>query len=307
MHAVDRRGDRVAVVIPVYNAEPWIKQTLDSVLSQSFQNVHIIVVDDGSTDRSREIIEAARTSSSRKFTLIQQKNQGVSSARNAGIRAATEDLIAFLDADDLWHPQKLELQLDHLRRNPNQIGVGCWYALVSEAADHILSVVKFDWSTSSLKNWLTFRGSGALVSSTLLVRRAAVADAGMFDENLGTAADLAFALRLHRIGPCGVVQRNLAVYRQHSKQMHRDTSLLEVDYGYLLEERLTIEALGVSVTEAQNSFHSYVALRKAIERDYRSSLRALRRVLLVAPEVFVLTVLQALKRRIASVLSGTPN
>ena len=106
----------VDVIIPVYNRERFISHTLDSVLSQTYRNVEIVIVDDGSTDRSAEIIEPYLRHNNVKY--IQQENQGPAAARNAGIVSCSGDLIAFLDSDDLWLPTKLEKQVDFLMRNP---------------------------------------------------------------------------------------------------------------------------------------------------------------------------------------------
>jgi len=94
-----------SIVIPLYNKEPHIKRTLNSVLAQTVQDFEIIIVDDGSTDKSTEVVKSF---SDYRIRLISQKNAGVSVARNTGINEAKADLIAFLDADDEWNPNFLE-------------------------------------------------------------------------------------------------------------------------------------------------------------------------------------------------------
>jgi len=106
---------KISVVIPGYNVERYIKRAIDSVLAQTCPAHEIIVVDDGSTDNTAEIIKTYGS----KIRCIYQKNAGVSVARNTGIEAATGDWIAFLDADDEWLPQRLAAQTEHLRRNPD--------------------------------------------------------------------------------------------------------------------------------------------------------------------------------------------
>lgn len=101
---------RFSVVVPLYNKENCIRMTLESVKKQSFKDYEVIVVDDGSTDRS---LEEARKIKSENITIIHQQNQGVSVARNTGILHAQGQYIAFLDADDEWEPDYLKT-IDHL-------------------------------------------------------------------------------------------------------------------------------------------------------------------------------------------------
>lgn len=105
----------VSVVIPAYNCENYIRRAIDSVLMQTRPADQIIVIDDGSKDKTADIVRTYGD----KVILIQQENAGVSIARNAGIAAATGDWIAFLDADDEWLAEKLKLQTEHLKRHPD--------------------------------------------------------------------------------------------------------------------------------------------------------------------------------------------
>jgi len=113
--ATQQPGLTLSVVIPAYNNERWIGRAIDSVLSQSQPADEILVVDDGSTDRTAEM--AADCGGP--VRLIRQPNGGASAARNAGIEAASGNWIAFLDADDQWLPDKLRLQVEHLRAHPD--------------------------------------------------------------------------------------------------------------------------------------------------------------------------------------------
>ncbi|MCD6393162.1 MAG: glycosyltransferase family 2 protein [Planctomycetes bacterium] len=107
----------VSVVIPAYNAGEYLGRALDSVLAQTRPAEEIIVVDDGSTDNTADVAQGYGD----KVRFIRQENTGASVARNTGIEAATSEWIAFLDADDEWLPQKLKLQTEHLRRNPELV------------------------------------------------------------------------------------------------------------------------------------------------------------------------------------------
>ena len=113
----DKQSYTVSVVIPAYNVETYIGRAIDSVLAQTRQPDEIIVVDDGSTDKTADVIKSYGS----KVHYIHQENGGASVARNTGIEAARSEWIAFLDADDEWLPEKLQLQIEHLKRNPDLI------------------------------------------------------------------------------------------------------------------------------------------------------------------------------------------
>lgn len=124
----------ISVIVPVYNLEQYIVDTIESVFAQTYQHFELIVVDDGSTDRTAEICESFNEP---KLKLIRQKNQGANAARNAGLRAAKGDYIAFLDGDDLWLPEKLAKHIEHLEQSPE---VGISYsqsAFIDEAGEQM--------------------------------------------------------------------------------------------------------------------------------------------------------------------------
>jgi glycosyltransferase involved in cell wall biosynthesis len=107
---------RVSIITPVYNASRWLKRPVESVLAQTHREFELIAIDDGSKDDSVEQFQTCARQDSRVRLLRQPVNGGVAAARNAGLDAATGDYIAFLDADDWWHPRKLELQLATMQR-----------------------------------------------------------------------------------------------------------------------------------------------------------------------------------------------
>lgn len=110
-------GDLVSVIMPVYNAAAWLPRAVDSVLKQSHHNLELVAVDDGSSDDSLAMLESFARDDARVRVHREPVNGGVANARNAGVAAAQGDYIAFLDADDWWHPAKLERQLASLRRS----------------------------------------------------------------------------------------------------------------------------------------------------------------------------------------------
>ena len=119
------------MVVPCYNAEPWVGAALDSVLAQDFPIREVIVVDDGSSDRSAELVRSGY----RNVTLITQSNAGVAAARNRGIERATGDWIAFIDADDFWLPGKLAAQWTALQQHERaRMTYAAWHVWQSDEA-----------------------------------------------------------------------------------------------------------------------------------------------------------------------------
>jgi glycosyltransferase involved in cell wall biosynthesis len=105
----------VSVIVPVYNGEPYLKDAIDSILKQTYQPIEIIVVDDGSTDRSKEVVKSFTAP----IKYFFQSNSGTAAARNIGIHSAKGSFFAFLDQDDLWTENKLNLQIAAFNDNPN--------------------------------------------------------------------------------------------------------------------------------------------------------------------------------------------
>jgi hypothetical protein len=119
----------VTVIVPIYGVEGFIASTIETVLNQTYQNFELLLIDDGSPDRS---IEICRTFNDSRIRILQQQNRGPAAARNLGIQAAKGDYIALLDGDDLWLPDKLEKHVQHLESSP-QVGVSfCRSAFIDE-------------------------------------------------------------------------------------------------------------------------------------------------------------------------------
>ncbi len=118
-----RLGDRlISVIIPAFNAEPFIQRAIQSVTRQSYRQIEIIVVDDGSTDATAAVVECLARQDSPN-PAVQDRNRGPSAARNYGISMARGDFIAPLDADDIWQPEKLARQYTVMRNAPETLGV----------------------------------------------------------------------------------------------------------------------------------------------------------------------------------------
>ena len=128
----------VSVIVPSYNASRYISETLESVLAQTYRNFEVIVIDDGSTDHTPDIVADYGRGDSR-IRLVSQPNSGVGAARNRGIAEASGAFIAPLDADDVWYPQKLEKQVESLERGGEEWGCAyCWSKSINERGEAAL-------------------------------------------------------------------------------------------------------------------------------------------------------------------------
>jgi glycosyltransferase involved in cell wall biosynthesis len=124
----------ISVIIPAYNAQKTIRETIESVLNQTFKDFEIIVIDDGSQDSTVEIVSAF---SDPRLRLFSYPNAGVSATRNRGLAQANSEFISFLDADDLWTPDKLEAQLRALEANPQAAVAYSWTDYIDESSQFL--------------------------------------------------------------------------------------------------------------------------------------------------------------------------
>jgi glycosyltransferase involved in cell wall biosynthesis len=147
---------KVSVIIPVYNVEKYISATVQSVLDQTYKNFELLIVDDGSPDRS---IEICQQFDDPRIRIIRQPNRGVAAARNAGIRQAEGEYIALLDADDLWVPQKLEKHVEHLNSMPG-VGVSFCRSAFIDPDDKPLGIYQIH-SAAPQSEMVQFQSFGA--------------------------------------------------------------------------------------------------------------------------------------------------
>lgn len=205
----------VSVIIPAYNAEEYIGRALDSVLTQSAPADEIIVVDDGSTDKTAEIVKAF----GQRVRYIYQDNAGVSVARNRGIEEASGNWIAFLDADDEWLPNKLKQQVDVLRRNPHLVWVGGNYirCLCNENQQgKIIEVDKAlallggrDYFDNPVDAWLQ---RAKICTPVMLIKKCVFQEVGLFQIGLQHSEDVDLWWRIvYRYQTIGYVAEPLAI------------------------------------------------------------------------------------------------
>ena len=216
---------RVSIIIPLHNKSQYIESTLKSVLAQSMRNWECIIIDDGSTDNSYAIVKEFIATHPGNWRVLSQTNQGQTLARNKGVQIAVAPIIAFLDADDLWMPQKLEKQLLLIERAEISL-VLCSYLIINEQNKYI-RLVRFKDSNRLLRNWATLKGFGGGLESGGLMKKSDFQLIGGFDSRFSSSSGLDLSLRLSQIGEVSVVRDVGFVYRFNSSGFHTQYGELE--------------------------------------------------------------------------------
>jgi glycosyltransferase involved in cell wall biosynthesis len=259
----------------MFNSEKWIRQTLISVFEQDYGFIEVLVINDGSTDNSLFTVKQVASEYPRvDLRILDIVNSGVSFARNLGIKNSKGKYVALLDSDDIWHPNKLSLQVKFLEDHQNCIGVlSDFFISISDEYGIGLKNVRLisNRDTKSMgRNWLSLEGNGALLSSTALLVRSSFADFTLFDGELSTTADLYFYLQLISRGEIGQVNFPLVQYRQHGNQMHSNPENLKREIPLLLSKLRSL-----NFPYDQNRIMANVSVMCAIlnfcESDYKSA------------------------------------
>ena len=208
---------KVSVIIPAYNAMNYLPKTIESVLKQTFTDLELIIVNDGSCD---DIEQWANTITDNRVKLVSQKNQGAAAARNTGIAHAKGDYIAFLDSDDLWQETKLEKQVHCLDKNPD---IGLVYAwIISIDANSINLGKLYAGNLKGIVSEKLIEENIVRCCSAAMVRRDCFEKLGVFDQNLRFAEDWEMWIRIARSYSFAVIKEPLVYYRHHPNNKSRN-------------------------------------------------------------------------------------
>lgn len=270
----------VSVITPAYNAARFIPATIDSALRQTLAELEMVVIDDGSTDNTLEVVRAVADP---RLRVFEQAHGGAPSALNAALAVSRGRYIAFLDHDDLWLPRKLERHVELFEAHPEAQATFCWSGLIDEH-DRPLGLHPARWHGPI--------GFGQLLedyvvgtTSAVVARRTAIAELGGFDERFArcTDEDLMLRLAIRHPGSIRPVTEELALYRRHAGQMSRDWRAMEAEWHALLEKvrLLAPEETAAVERRARSNMYRYFACLAYEERHYavaagwvNSSLRA---------------------------------
>lgn len=242
MSQIDSRLPLVSVIVPAYNAEKFIGETLNSALSQTYRNIEILVVDDGSQERTSEVVKVFVQKDER-VILLQQANAGVAAARNLAIEKSCGEYIAPLDADDIWYPQKPEKQMQCFLEADESVGlVYAWSVSIDEEG-------KIFWRSKTFQldqiNYVQGYVFTALVYSNFisnasvpLIRRACFEPGGyncqLKAQNAQGCEDWDLSLRIAELYQFIVVPEFLIGYRQVIGSMGSNCGTMEISYELVM-------------------------------------------------------------------------
>ena len=263
----------VSAVIAAFNSEQFLVDAVESVLGQTWTNVECIVVDDGSTDRTADLVRDLSRRDER-VVLVSQTNQGVGRARNAGIARSRGLFVAFLDSDDVWLPNKIERQMNVFTEHPEISFVACGYAITNSTLRERV-VVRPDLDDPHLRRWLVGEGSGVGLAFTGVVRTEALRQCGGFDPALSVSADLDLAVRLSLSTPPSILAEPLALYRTHRSQMHLDSDAFEEDMTKVLRRFLSSPEDEAELAAGLANLHTRLLFYRVKSGNWRDARRSL--------------------------------
>ncbi|HEX9930540.1 MAG TPA: glycosyltransferase family A protein [Pyrinomonadaceae bacterium] len=276
----------VSVIIPNYNYGRFLSEAIDSVLAQTYSNVEIVVVDDGSSDNSLEILAEYEKKG---IKVVRQKNSGVGAARNTGVKNSSGDLIAFLDADDVWLPRKIEKQVERLLSNRDFGLVTCAIREFDAAGNTIYGEThakgKEGWCAEDI---LLFKPVTPGPGSSTLIWRELFEKTGGFDERkeMHPLEDWEFLYRAARISQIAFVPEALVEYRNHGTNGHLNTPRFE--RSLLLAYKKIFETADKQTLKLRRrcygNLYKMVAGSYLLAGEYKNFLKNTGKSLFITPE-----------------------
>lgn len=207
----------ISFVLCVYNGEKYLKEAIDSVLRQDFENFELILVDDGSTDGTLAILQKYEEQDFR-CRVFSGPNRGIIASRNLGIAHAGSDFIALMDADDICMPSRISTQLKYLLAHPECVAVGSKVQLI-DPSGRPLKTLLFATHHLDIDGAHLSGHGGAIINPSALIRKEAIVEVGLYQEEFRYAEDLDLFLRLAEVGQLANLPDILLQYRQHTSSI----------------------------------------------------------------------------------------
>ena len=285
---------KVSVIIPTYNCAAYIVHTIKSVLEQTYQDLEIIVIDDGSTDNTRAVLEPYKN----RIIYRDQENQGESAARNKGIGIAEGEYIAFLDADDWWMPTKLERQVAEMDASPEAILAYCLSSIVDDNEQPIQFRGSFNIGQGESGLFSAFERlvlSNCIASiDTVIVRTEILRQTTMFDPTIQLSEDWDLWIQLSLKGLFLFIPETLAIYRL--RKPNRRLQIEAADEFVISNEKILSKAFSsVSSnqrnllalrTKAYEALYMRTALYNYELKNYEKGAANIQKAFSVAPEIY---------------------
>lgn len=256
------RSPAISCILPVYNGEKYLEQSIQSILDQTFRDFELIIINDGSTDKSPAIIEDKRQSD-RRLVVIHQDNKGIVAALNAGIAAANGAFIARMDGDDISSPDRFEIQHAFLIENPDVVLVGGATRNIDDTGRPLSTP---GYNAHRITNLLCFPPKVVTVVHPLAMMRAeAIKSIGEYSSRYPHAEDHDMFMRISELGRIENLREVILDYRFHGgnvsvqklAQQERNAALAEIDNVRAARKKHGKRALRLS----SNMFEAYVAIR----------------------------------------------
>ena len=284
------KSSLVSIIIPCYNASSYIKETVDSVLTQTFQNFEIIIINDGSRDNSSNIIKTIKDD---RIHLVEQENQGVSSSRNNGIYLAKGEFITFLDADDLMHPKFLESRVFNLKKS-TAIACASSIVLIDDKGNKIEGnknhiAVNKSSQILEFKNGIVTCPSSYLFKTKFLKKYSLT-----FNKKLHSSADKYFLLEVLKYGDISIIDSSPMYYRVLGDSMsHKITNaLLNDQIAFYYEIKKFLENNN-SVTNSYYGRLSFtIAASAYYSKEYFIFIKYLCKSFLLSPKTMILLLIK---------------
>lgn len=250
---------RVSIIIPTYNRADMILTALESVLAQTYSDWEAIVVDDGSTDATRDVISVVKDD---RVRYIAQANKGLPGARNTGIRASTGEYVAFLDSDDAFLPEKLAVQVPRLDAEPALGLIAGGYIEVDPAMRPIRELRP--WEKHPQMNLPVWVRACLFCVGSPLVRRSWLEKAGLFDESMRYVEDWDLWLRMASLG-CRMawLEQPVYLYRMHASNMVRQAVLMKNGMIRMFDKFFALPGLSAEVSALRGAAYGYAYLNAA--------------------------------------------
>ena len=235
----------VSIILPTYNCAAFLSHSIGTILSQTYNSYEIIVIDDGSTDNTKEVLYPFMQRI--KYIRLEQ-NKGLPTARNIGVRSAQGKYIAFIDADDLWLPEKLQTDIEYFETHPEVSMVYSKHINIDEKGDDLNGNTKRQLPSGNIFLQL-FSEQNFVISSSVVVRKEVFETTGLFDEQLVNCQDWDMWLRIAFHFKVAGINKPLVKYR------HNPHSLSKNRNNVLKYQKMVIDKIYNKFKDTENGIH----------------------------------------------------